>query len=173
MYKMNLSLSIANKKISFRVEVIILIILLIGLIWLFTLGSTCKIGYQEGLNMLGSASSFVGGKIQEGFAGNNVAYTSEWSKAASKPPNTKKWSMGDLIYTPGQKPDKAIKEIWNRPAQPIPLPKGEMLFFDQTNFDPECCPNTYSTSMGCACMTVDQFNYLKDRAGNNVPYSEY
>jgi hypothetical protein len=47
------------------------------------------------------------------------------------------------------------------------------LLFKDTAFKPECCPNTYSNSMGCACMTVAQQNYLKDRGGNNVPYSEY
>ena len=40
-------------------------------------------------------------------------------------------------------------------------------------FKPECCPNTYTSSMGCACMTVGQYDYLRNRGGNNVPYSEY
>lgn len=173
MYRMNLSLSLGNKKISLRVELIVLIVVLFVIIWLFTMASTCKISYQEGMNMLGAAKSYLGGKISEGFAGNNVAYTPEWSKAASKPPNTKNWSLGNLIYTPGEKPDAAIRKIWDRQPQPIPVPKGQLDMFATTKFDPECCPNTYSSSMGCACMTVDQFNYLKDRGGNNVPYSEY
>jgi len=55
----------------------------------------------------------------------------------------------------------------------VPLPEGEMLMFANTPFKPECCPNTYSTSSGCACMTGNQFNFLQVRGGNNVPYSEY
>ena len=47
------------------------------------------------------------------------------------------------------------------------------LMFDKTSFKPECCPNTYSNSMGCACMTNKQYNYLINRGGNNVPYSQY
>ena len=47
------------------------------------------------------------------------------------------------------------------------------LIFKNTPFKPECCPNTYSNSMGCACMTTKQYNYLITRGGNNVPYSEY
>ena len=47
------------------------------------------------------------------------------------------------------------------------------LMFKNTSFKPECCPNTYSNSMGCACMSTKQYNYLVHRGGNNVPYSEY
>jgi len=60
-----------------------------------------------------------------------------------------------------------------REPQPIPLPEGELDMFASTPFKPECCPNTYSTSIGCACMTGTQYNYLVNRGGNNVPYSEY
>jgi hypothetical protein len=45
--------------------------------------------------------------------------------------------------------------------------------FANTPFKPECCPNAYSNSSGCACMTTNQYNYLISRGGNNVPYSEY
>ena len=55
----------------------------------------------------------------------------------------------------------------------VPLPEGEMLMFANTPFKPECCPNSYSNSSGCACMTVKQLSYLNERGGNNVPYSEY
>ena len=170
---MNLSLSLGNKKINFRLEILILIIIFVFIIWGFSLGSTCKISYQEGMNMVGAAQSYLNNKIQEGFAGNNVAFSSQYGKANRPATNTSNWSMGNLIYTPGQKPDKSITSIWNREKQPIPLPKGELDFFASTPFKPECCPNAYSASSGCACMTVDQYNYLKDRGGNNVPYSEY
>lgn len=58
-------------------------------------------------------------------------------------------------------------------SQPVPLPEGEMLLFKTTPFKPECCPNTYSTSSGCACMSGEQYNYLKLRGHNNVPYSTF
>jgi hypothetical protein len=60
-----------------------------------------------------------------------------------------------------------------RPEQPIPLPEGQLSMFANTEFKPECCPNAYSNGSGCACMTVKQFEYVKQRGGNNVPYSEY
>lgn len=45
--------------------------------------------------------------------------------------------------------------------------------FATTEFKPECCPNAYSSSTGCACMTIDQYSYLRNRGGNNVPYDIY
>lgn len=112
----------------------------------------------------------------EGFVGNNnVASTPEFGGAKSPGyimnPNT--WAWPTLLYSPGTTPDAGVAAVWNRPKQPIPLPKGQLDMFETTPFKPECCPNTYSTSMGCACMTVGQYNYLIDRGGNNVPYSEY
>ena len=53
------------------------------------------------------------------------------------------------------------------------LIKGELDIFATTEFKAECCPNTFSSSEGCACMTTEQYGYLKNRGGNNVPYSEY
>jgi hypothetical protein len=46
-------------------------------------------------------------------------------------------------------------------------------FFDGTPFTFDCCPNTYTSSSGCACMDKSQYNTLKGRFGNNVPFSEY
>lgn len=86
--------------------------------------------------------------------------------------NTSNWTNPNLGYTNG-KPTKSATQILNRPAQPIPLPEGELDMFATTSFKPECCPNVYSKSTGCACMTVPQYTYLIDRGGNNVPYSEY
>jgi hypothetical protein len=115
-------------------------------------------------------------RFREGFVGaNNVASGPEF--AGAKTPdwimNPSTWSMPTLTYSPGTTPDAGVKAIWDRPKQPIPLPEGELDMFATTPFKPECCPNTYSSSMGCACMTVPQYNYLRQRGGNNVPYSEY
>jgi len=88
--------------------------------------------------------------------------------------NTASWGVPNLAVRSGQPLSNGVKNILNRPEQPIPLPEGEMLVFATTPFKPECCPNTYSNSSGCACMTVQQYNYIgPERAGNNIPYSEY
>jgi hypothetical protein len=57
------------------------------------------------------------------------------------------------------------------PSPDNPLSQGELNMFANTAFKPECCPTTYSNSMGCACINMDQYNYLITRGGNNVPYA--
>jgi hypothetical protein len=111
-------------------------------------------------------------KTKEGFTGANTN-NGESSMYNEPPVSTSSWFTPDLTYTPGKPVSQGIQNILNRSKQPVPLPNGEMLMFKNTQFSPSCCPNTYSNSMGCACMTVDQYNYLIDRGGNNVPYSEY
>jgi hypothetical protein len=111
----------------------------------------------------------------EGFVGANTNYgeSSKYSLTNYKPIKTSSWFTPNLTYKKGGKEGKGVQNILNREKQPVPLPEGQLLMFANTPFKPECCPNAYSNSMGCACMTVDQYNYLIDRGGNNVPYSEY
>ena len=54
----------------------------------------------------------------------------------------------------------------NYVGTPVPLPEGEMFFFKKNQFKPECCPATYTTSAGCACISKDQLSYLNNRGGN-------
>jgi hypothetical protein len=87
--------------------------------------------------------------------------------------NTSQWGGQNLTVIPGKSIPKAAQAIIDRPNQSLPLPEGQLSLFDNMPFSPECCPNTYSSSMGCACMNSTTYNYLITRAGNNVPYSEY
>ena len=87
--------------------------------------------------------------------------------------DTASWSAPNMTVVPGQPLSKGVKDFLAREPQPVPLPEGELFMFANTPFKPECCPNTYSTSQGCACMTSNQYNYLVERGGNNVPYSQY
>jgi hypothetical protein len=50
---------------------------------------------------------------------------------------------------------------------------GQMAFFADTLQSPECCPSTYSGSMGCVCPSVAQMKYLNERGGNRTLDSEY
>jgi len=116
---------------------------------------------------------------KEGFkvnnSGSNALYEAQF--ANSKTPGyimlPRSWSAQTLTYSPGKTPDTGVKTIWDRQKQAIPLPEGKLDFLSSTPFKPECCPNFYSNSSGCACITVDQYNYIQQRGGNNVPYSEY
>jgi hypothetical protein len=117
----------------------------------------------------------TGEKKKEGFTGANINYgqSSPYDLASNTPVNTSSWGSPNMVVTPGQSLSPAVQNFLDRPEQPVPLPEGQMGLFFNTQFKPQCCPNTYSTSTGCACMTGKQYNYLIMRGGNNVPYSEY
>jgi hypothetical protein len=55
----------------------------------------------------------------------------------------------------------------------VPLPDGELFFFQNNQFKPECCPSPYSASTGCACMSSEQIAYLNSRGGNRSGDSEF
>ena len=111
---------------------------------------------------------------KEGFTGANINYgESSVYNLNSSPIDTSSWSAQNMTVIPGQPLSAGVKAFMARQQQPVPLPEGEMLLFANTPFKPECCPNTYSNSSGCACMTGNQYNYLITRGSNNVPYSEY
>jgi hypothetical protein len=122
-----------------------------------------------------STTSTADVPVKEAFTGANINYgeSSLYSLNDDQPVDTSSWSAQNMTVTPGQPLSAGVKQFLAREPQPVPLPEGEMLMFANTPFKPECCPNTYSTSTGCACMTNQQYNYLVLRGGNNVPYSQY
>ena len=181
-----MEISIGSYK--FRLEIVILIVVVSWIMFGHILCGCSNVSLYEGLEMMvgnempakkmAVANSYKqnNASTTEGFVGaNNTASGPEFGDA--KTPgyimNPSKWSMPTLTFSPGTTPDAGVKAIWDRPKQPIPLPEGELDMFATTEFKPECCPNTYSSSTGCACMTTGQYDYLRQRGSNNVPYSEY
>ena len=45
--------------------------------------------------------------------------------------------------------------------------KYDLDYLSNTTFKPECCPSSYTTSAGCACLTPEQLEYVSKRGGNN------
>jgi len=191
----NMDISILGYK--FNVQILILI----GVVYLILVGHTlcgcCNFrGLMEGMtgqtdasgnqiDASGNMMNQIKQKMQanmptqttskEGFVGANINYgeSSAYDLTNNMPVNTASWSAQNMTVVPGQPLSEGVKKFLAREPQPVPLPEGEMLMFANTPFKPECCPNTYSNSMGCACMTGPQYNALITRFGNNVPYSEY
>jgi hypothetical protein len=128
-----------------------------------------------GSKMTAPIDNSVPTEAKEGFTGANINYgeSSVYNLNNDTPINTSSWNQPNMTVVPGQPLSEGVKKFLAREPQPVPLPEGEMLMFANTPFKPECCPNTYSNSMGCACMTGPQLNYLIERGSNNVPYSEY
>lgn len=152
-----------------RLEILIAIVVVFWVMFGHALCGCSRVSMQEFMTN-------VKAKAKEGFVGsNNKAMNTEFGKADTPGyiMEPSKWAMPTLTYSPGTTPDAGVQAIWNRPQQPVPLPKDELDMFATTEFKPECCPNTYSTSTGCACMTMGQYDALRTRFGNNVPYSEY
>jgi hypothetical protein len=173
-----MEISIGSYKV--RVEILVLIVVVFWVLFGHLLCSCCRVSLREGMEMAKDAVNGNNKKetvpVKEGFVGaNNSAYGPEFATSKDSgvimPPS--QWSMPTLTYSPGTVPDAGVKAIWDRPQQPIPLPEGELDMFATTDFKPECCPNTYTSSTGCACMSLNQYNFLKNRGSNNVPYSEY
>jgi len=192
MYNMNISL--------FGFTISLEILILIGIIYLIlvghTIGGCCNMPLiMEGLSNMTEkknekkevekndekdvenvpvATTIKDGK-KEAFTGANINFgeSAEYSLGDYSSPDTSKWGLPNLTVTPGQPVPEAVTKFMDREEQPIPLPEGEMLMFANTPFKPECCPGAYSNSSGCACLTGNQYGYLRNRGGNNVPFSEY
>jgi len=120
------------------------------------------------VNNVGSLTDILKNSKKEGFYSEGDLAVSNFSYAKGSPLDISHWEQPNLNCN-----GSGTKALNNRKPQPIPLPKDELLMFANTPFKPECCPNTYSNSTGCACMTVPQYKYLINRGGNNIPYSEY
>ena len=161
-----------------RLEIVLLIVIVFWILLGNTLCSCCTLNVKQLFDLMSNMLNTLRGKTNEGFTNvntSNGAYGPQFSKNNGPAwiMDPSKWASPTLLYTPGQPPSAGVKSIWDRPKQPIPLPEGEMNMFATTEFKPECCPNTYSSSTGCACMNVDQLKYLQERGSNNVPFSEY
>ena len=83
--------------------------------------------------------------------------------------NLSKWVKDALRYSKGMGNEDKLDSYKYNTGPKIPLPEGELFFFNNTKFDNECCPSTYTSSRGCACLSLPQYNYLMMRGGNNTP----
>ncbi len=192
----NMEISIGSYKC--RLEICLLIVVLFWIMFGHVMCSCCTMSMREGLEMIKTGKTPMcptgshlvtaspsytcentvvsndSSSKKEGFvSSNNKAYGPEFESSKSPGyimrPDT--WSMPTLSYSKGTVPSTGAQDILNRHNPP--LAEGEMDIFANTPFKPECCPNAYSSSEGCACMDMQQYNMLIHRGSNNVPYSEY
>jgi hypothetical protein len=82
--------------------------------------------------------------------------------------NLTKWVKDAMRYSKGMGNENRLDSYQYNSGPPIPLPEGELFFFKDTKFDASCCPGTYSNSVGCACLSKKQMQYLTMRGGNNT-----
>ena len=60
----------------------------------------------------------------------------------------------------------AFANLEGNTGGPVPLPPDQLFMFQDNKFSGDCCPSTYTNSMGCACLSEKQAKYLNERAGN-------
>ena len=83
------------------------------------------------------------------------SYTMGWVKTAKR-------------YASGMGNENRLNSYKDNVGTPVPLPEGELFFFADNKFKPECCPSTYSNSLGCACLSQAQVDYINQRGGNRT-----
>jgi hypothetical protein len=182
-----MDISIGSYKVS--IEMLLLIVVLLWIIFGHTMFSCSTMSAKEGFTAVKELMTVGKGPPPmprapakktkaEGFTNNNSsgAFDTQFATTNSTdyymPPN--EWAQQSLVYTPGQKPPPGVKAIWDRTKNQPPRQPGQLSFYDNILFKPECCTGSdSSSSMGCACYTVEDYKYLVDRGGNNVPFSEY
>lgn len=170
----NMDISIGSYK--FRLEIVLIVIFLLVVMFGHTLCACSNVGLMEGMAMMGGSNSgSTKQKKSEGFSNYKTVAGPQFSENDGNFSyiDPSKWAQPSLVYTAGVTPDAGVQSILDRGKTQAPLAEGEMDFFASTQFKPECCPNTYSNSQGCACMSVQQNDTLIHRGSNNVPYSEY
>jgi hypothetical protein len=134
---------------KYSIEVIILC-LVVGAILAMTSLCSCAGGVKEGFN----AGKSILGSVLDYNIGDGVQ--SSFSKVSSPASYESYFSSLDGNTSGG-----------------APLPNGQKLIFNDNEFKPECCPATYSNSMGCVCATKPQMQYIDQRGGNRTLSSEF
>lgn len=130
---------------SCRLEIIV-ICLVVGFVLGGHLFCSCsKIGIQEGMAVMGSALDWTMGQD----------LPNSWTSKADK-------------YSSGMEYSSTDSKWSQYKGTPVPLPEGQLFMFADNEFKPECCPSTYSSSTGCACITQEQVNYINQRGGNRT-----
>ena len=143
-----------------RIEVIIACVI-IGMVMGLVMFCDCfQYNLIEGMETKKKTVTKQNGK--EGFTNLNNndlhidnSYTMGWVKTAKR-------------YASGMGNEDRLNSYKDNVGTPVPLPEGELFFFANNKFTPECCPSTYSDSMGCACLSQAQVDYINQRGGNRT-----
>jgi len=141
---------------KFRLEILILIVIIFWVMFGHMMCSCSRVSMSEAMTLLSPAN------IRETFSGANktpMGPSYADSKGSGYISNPTSWS-------------KPLGEDSNFNSGAKPMMNDSMDIFAKTPFKPECCPSAYSNSEGCACMSKGQYELIKTRGNNNVPYSD-
>ena len=104
-------------------------------------------------------------KAKEGFA-----------NALGSAPLNYKMGQGVISSFDTKKLPSIAQDLSTHIGPKVPLPAGQLFFFANNRFAPECCvppQSGVSSSDGCACVTQEQVNYISSRGGNRAVCGEF
>lgn len=87
--------------------------------------------------------------------------------------NSASWESKANDYADKMNNDDRANRHSTYTGTPVPLQEGELFFFSENDFKPECCGASYSSSTGCACTSQEQIDYLNTRGGNRTAPSQF
>lgn len=148
--------------VALRLELIILLAILYMVTFMFTVGSCCKVTPYEAMSMMRHEYK----KRKDNKEGFTEYGTTDGSSGDG-------WIENAQNYASSMKYQDHTKKSDNYIGTPMPMESGSMDFFKNNKFSADCCPSTYTTDAGCACLSTDQVNYLNARGGNRTGDSEY
>lgn len=128
-----------------RLEIIIICLIVGAILGGHLLCSCSRIGIQEGMAVMGASVDYVMGEDT----------ANSWTNKANK-------------YAANMGYDATSSKYSQNKGTHVPLPEGQLYMFADNEFKPECCPSTYSSSSGCACISEEQVNYINERGGNRT-----
>lgn len=128
-----------------RLEIIIISLIVGAILGCHLLCSCSKISFKEGMALMGASTDWQMGEGQ----------STSWQNKANQYASSMGYSEQRSKYS-------------QYSGTPVPLPEGQMFMFADNKFKPECCPSTYTSSTGCACITQEQVDYINQRGGNRT-----
>ena len=157
MYKMQIKLL----GLACRVEIIVISIIVGILLGTHLFCSCAKVSAKQ---MTKEIVNKVKGTMKEGFNLANAAPTNYKMGAGVKDSYD-----SNRLASISQNLDTHI-------GPKVPLPAGQMFFFANNTFSPDCCvppQSGVSNGDGCACVTQEQVNYISSRGGNRAVCGEF
>lgn len=122
----------------------------------------------QSVNPIENITSAISGGKTEPFQVSRPIGWKSLTENESEDVNLSKWVSDAVKYSKGMGAEDRLNSYQYNSGPPIPLPEGQMFFFKDTKFNTSCCPSTYTSSLGCACMSKKQFQYLTQRGGNHT-----
>lgn len=153
---------------------LVLIVIFVAVLILYSLNTNTKETF-DGNIQLGNAPLDYGigpySNVRLEYLGENYWRNPSMNKPLLQNMYTVQGTPAPLKYEEAQSmpdPDTAGTTVDGTPKTP-----ASMFMFAFNRQAPECCPSTYSSSLGCVCQTDKQMDVLNKRGNNRTFPTEY